>query len=73
MEQKKTTAFNPYLPFWEYVPDAEPHVFDGRLYIYGSHDETGGATFCTGDYVCWSAPVGRLGDWRCEGVIYQKG
>ncbi|MDE7311275.1 MAG: family 43 glycosylhydrolase [Eubacterium sp.] len=69
----KKTAFNPYLPFWEYVPDAEPHVFDGRIYIYGSHDEAGGSAFCTGDYVCWSAPADDLGDWRCEGVIYKKG
>ena len=30
---------NPYLPKWEYIPDGEPHVFDGRLYIFGSHDK----------------------------------
>lgn len=24
------------------------------------------------DYVCWSAPVEDLSDWRCEGVIYRK-
>ena len=22
-------AFNPYLPSWEYIPDGEPHIFDG--------------------------------------------
>lgn len=65
-------AFNPYLPGYEYVPDAEPHVFDGRVYVYGSHDEAGGAKYCTGDYVCWSAPVDNPGDWRYEGVIYHK-
>mgnify|MGYP000845758137 CR=1 FL=1 len=35
---KTKQAVNPYLPSWEYVPDAEPHIVDGRVYIYGSHD-----------------------------------
>lgn len=68
----KKLAFNPYLPGYEYIPDGEPYVFDNRVYLYGSHDESGGTTFCTGDYVCWSAPIEDLGNWRCEGVIYQK-
>ena len=29
-------AVNPYLPSWEYIPDGEPHVFNGRVYVYGS-------------------------------------
>ncbi|KAA9008684.1 family 43 glycosylhydrolase [Paenibacillus spiritus] len=62
---------NPYLPSWEYVPDAEPYVFDGRVYIYGSHDRFNGHAFCLNDYVCWSAPVESLADWRYEGVIYR--
>ena len=65
-------AFNPYLPSWEYTPDGEPHVFDGRLYVYGSHDRFRGHVFCLNDYVCWSAPVDNLADWRYEGVIYKK-
>ena len=28
---KTKQAFNPYLPSWEYVPDAEPHIVDGRV------------------------------------------
>lgn len=68
----KRTAFNPYLPSWEFIPDGEPHVFDGRVYIYGSHDACGGSTFCQEDYVVWSAPVDNLGDWRCEGISYRK-
>lgn len=68
----KKQAFNPYLPSWEYIPDGEPYVFDGRIYIYGSHDIYNGHVFCLGDYVCWSAPVDDLGDWRYEGVIYKK-
>ena len=68
----KKPAFNPYLPPWEFVPDGEPHVFEGRLYLYGSHDEPKGTTFCPGDYVVWSAPLDDLGDWRFEGVSYRK-
>ena len=71
MEQCKQ-VFNPYLPSWEYVPDGEPYVFDGRVYVYGSHDFFNGDVYCMGDYVCWSAPVNELGDWRYEGVIYRK-
>lgn len=68
----KNPVFNPYLPSWEFVPDGEPHVFGDRLYVYGSHDEPGGTTFCPGDYVVWSAPVDDLSDWRYEGVSYRK-
>lgn len=68
----KKAALNPYLPFWETVPDGEPHVFGDRIYIYGSHDKLNGTSFCEEDYVCWSAPVDDLGNWRCEGVIYKK-
>ncbi|HPV01232.1 MAG TPA: family 43 glycosylhydrolase [Clostridiales bacterium] len=69
---KKKQGFNPYLPSWEYIPDAEPYVFDGRVYIYGSHDRFNGYVYCLNDYVCWSAPVDDLADWRYEGVIYRK-
>ena len=68
----KRPAFNPYLPSWEYIPDGEPYVFDGRVYVYGSHDLWNGYVFCMGDYVCWSAPVDDLGNWRYEGVIYPR-
>lgn len=68
----KKQAFNPYLSSWEYVPDGEPYVFDGRVYVYGSHDFYNGYVFCLGDYVCWSAPFDDLGNWRYEGVIYPK-
>lgn len=68
----KTNGCNPYLPSWEYVPDGEPRVFGGRVYLYGSHDRFGGPLFCMSDYVCWSAPEEDLTDWRFEGVIYRK-
>ena len=68
----KKQCFNPYLPSWEYIPDGEPYVFGDRVYVYGSHDRFNGYTYCLNDYVCWSAPVSDLSDWRYEGVIYKK-
>lgn len=64
-------VFNPYLPFYEYIPDGEPHVFGDRVYVYGSHDKEAGEKFCMLDYVVWSAPVDDLKDWRYEGVSYK--
>ncbi len=64
--------YNPYLPSWEYIPDGEPYVYEDRLYVFGSHDRFNGTIFCMNDYVCWSAPVKDLGDWRFEGTIYKK-
>lgn len=68
----KKQSFNPYLPSWEYIPDGEPYVFNGRVYVYGSHDRAHGYVFCQNDYVCWSAPAEDLSDWRYEGIIYRK-
>lgn len=64
--------FNPFLPLEEYIPDGEPHVFDGRVYLFGSHDKENGDTFCMLDYVLYSAPVDNVRDWRYEGVIYRS-
>ncbi|RHT03996.1 hypothetical protein DW904_01100 [Ruminococcus sp. AM42-11] len=68
----KKQAFNPYLPSYEYIPDGEPRIFEDRLYIYGSHDRFGSAGFCLNDYVCYSADLNNLAEWRYEGVIYPK-
>lgn len=68
----KKQVYNPYLPSYEYVPDGEPRIFDGRLYLYGSHDRFGGSYYCENDYVCWSAPLEDMSDWRYEGIIYRK-
>lgn len=68
----KKQVFNPYLPLNEYTPDCEPHVFDGRLYVYGSHDIYGAFNFCQGNYVTYSAPIDDLSDWRYEGEIFDK-
>ena len=47
----KQQVFNPYLPLDEYVPDAEPHIFGDRVYIYGSHDRFNGHDFCVLDHI----------------------
>lgn len=59
------------MPLNEYVPDGEPHVFGDRVYVFGSHDKESGDFFCMLDYVCYSAPIDDLKDWRYEGVIYK--
>lgn len=64
-------VFNPFMPLNEYVPDGEPHVFNGRIYLFGSHDKENGDRYCQeDDYVLYSAPVDDLTDWRFDGVIY---
>ena len=68
----KKVVTNPYLPNFEYVPDGEPHVFNGRVYVYGSHDRFGSSGFCLNNYITWSAPIDDLSDWRYEGVIWKK-
>jgi hypothetical protein len=68
----KQQVFNPYLPGWEYIPDGEPRVFGDRIYVFGSHDRSGGNGYCLEDYVSWSAPVDDLSNWKYEGVIYRK-
>ena len=66
------TAFNPYLPLNEYIPDGEPHVFGDRVYIYGSHDRALGTKYCEGHYAVWSAPVDDLSTWTNEGTAYYR-
>lgn len=63
---------NPYLPLYEYIPDGEPHIFENRIYIYGSHDSFGEFPFCHKEYVTYSCPIDDLTSWSYEGVIYPK-
>lgn len=72
------TSANPFLPLWEYIPDAEPYIFEDpdnpgemRVYIYGSHDALKTA-YCGRDQVVWSAPVNDLRRWRYDGVIFES-
>ena len=46
--------YNPYLPLGVYIPDGEPHLYDGRVYIYGSHDAVDAKVYCPGNYNVWS-------------------
>ncbi len=64
--------YNPYLPLYEYTPDCEPHVFEGRVYVYGSHDQFGAFAFCHNNYVTYSAPLDDLTSWRYDGEILDK-
>lgn len=61
---------NPYLPLWEYIPDGEPRVFGGRVYVYGSHDNATSDKFCDYKLKAWSAPLSNLNDWTCHGHIF---
>ena len=70
MPGKQAYALNPYLPDGVCIADGEPHVFDGRVYLFGSHDRATGKTFCELDYEFWSAPVDNLSDWSCPGIAY---
>ncbi len=58
---------NPFLPLWEYIPDAEPRQFGDRVYIYGSHDIPGATEFCDHKLKVWSASVDDLNHWVCHG------
>ena len=70
-DKRRKQGVNPFLPLDKYIPDGEPHVFEGRVYLYGSHDREGGHTFCMEDYEVFSAAVEDLTQWRSEGVIYR--
>ena len=64
-------AYNPFLPLWEYIPDGEPRVFGDRVYLFGSHDQENGDTFCMLPYTFYSAPVNDLSNWTTHGDSYQ--
>jgi hypothetical protein len=59
---------NPYLPLSIYIPDGEPKLFDGRVYLYGSKDYYGGE-YCCHKYHAYSAPADNLEEWTDHGPI----
>ena len=63
---------NPLLPFNDYIPDGEPHVFNDRVYLYGSHDKENGKRFCELDYTVYSASTKDLSIWKNHGITYSK-
>ncbi|MGN1399698.1 MAG: family 43 glycosylhydrolase [Erysipelotrichaceae bacterium] len=63
---------NPYLPLNKYIADGEAHVFDNRLYIYGSSDRFKGECYCPLDYEVFSCDINNLGEFTCHGISYKK-
>ena len=59
---------NPFLPLSIYIPDGEPKLFDGRVYLYGSKDYFGGE-YCCHKYHAYSAPADDLTQWTDHGPI----
>lgn len=59
---------NPFLPLSIYIPDGEPKLFDGRVYLYGSKDYFGGE-YCCHKYHAYSAPADNLAEWTDHGPI----
>lgn len=63
---------NPFLPLDVYIPDGEPHLFNDRVYLYGSHDLKSGSRFCMEDYIVYSAPINDLTSWSYKGISYKR-
>lgn len=59
---------NPFLPLGIYIPDGEPKVFDGRVYLYGSKDEFDGE-YCCHKFHVYSAPISDLTQWTDHGPV----
>ena len=51
---------NPLLDFDTYIPDVEAHIFNEKVFLYGSHDKKGGERFCMLDYEFFSSDVDDL-------------
>ncbi len=63
---------NPILPLWEHIPDGEPRVYGGRIYLYGSHDRPASDSFCDMKLKAWSAPADDPDHWVCHGDIFHS-
>lgn len=55
-----------------YFCDVEAHIFNNKVYLYGSHDAKNGNRYCPLDYICYSADIHDLNNWHYEGIIYRK-
>ncbi|MBR5409956.1 MAG: family 43 glycosylhydrolase [Clostridia bacterium] len=69
MNVKQFSGANPFLPYNIYVPDGEPKVFGGRLWLYGSFDRFGEG-YCSRVYRAYSAPLNDLTNWTDHGVSF---
>ena len=70
-DRQMRSKFSPFLPLGEYIADGEPHIFEDRIYLYGSHDEANGTTYCARDYKFYSAPIDDITDWQSRGTSYR--
>ncbi|AVK64109.1 xylosidase [Lactobacillus sp. CBA3606] len=62
---------NPILDPTVYLPDAEARIMpDGRVYLYGSHDNPGDTEFCSTNYVTYSST--DLIHWQDHGIIFNS-
>ena len=58
-------AVNPFVTD-NYSADPSAHVFNGRMYVYGSHDRTDASEYDMIDYHVYSTD--DMQNWRDEGV-----
>jgi arabinoxylan arabinofuranohydrolase len=58
-------AVNPFVTD-NYGADPSAHVFNGRMYVYGSHDRTDASEYDMNDYHAYSSD--DMQNWRDEGV-----
>lgn len=66
---KHIYAHNPLLDDDVFVPDVEAHVWgDGRIYLYGSFDICGKASYCSGEYHVYSSS--DMVEWTDHGVVF---
>jgi len=66
-KRKVTSKKNPIIPRMG-VCDPHMHVFDGRVWLYATHDAIPGSSyFCMKDWQIWSSP--DCVEWQLETVI----
>jgi arabinoxylan arabinofuranohydrolase len=62
---------NPILPVQHFVPDVEARQWqDGRMYLYGSYDISGGTTYCSYEYHVFSSD--DLINWKDHGESFRS-
>jgi arabinoxylan arabinofuranohydrolase len=62
---------NPILNLDTFIPDVEAHAMpDGRVYLYGSRDNSGDTEFCSTEYRSYSS--NDMIHWKDEGVIFNS-
>jgi arabinoxylan arabinofuranohydrolase len=62
---------NPILPPQYFIPDVEARQWqDGRMYLYGSYDISGGTTYCSYEYHVFSSA--NLEEWEHHGESFRS-